>query len=329
MRIIILILATTYLTSCGPSHSTAPLVQSPIIATAEGRVDSANEARHLVAAVDGVINQVFVTRGQQVARGDALLSVDCGNRQQDVTAHLAITDQAAAAARRVRQREKPSEIAAANAQVAAAQSLVLEQEQRLSIAADLKDRGFVSNREFAARSNSRDAARAELAAAQANRAQLNDASRRPEIAETRAAVDVAAAKVGVARALAGQCILNSPINGTVLQLLRKEGEFSGASQGVPLIIVADLSRLVVRAEINERDAIKVSAGQRAKVWVDGDQTRWPGRVTLISSIMGRRTARSLDPTDRFDRDTREVFIDFDGPQPPALVGLRVTVGLLK
>jgi HlyD family secretion protein len=329
MRMKILILATICLTSCGPSHSTAPLVQSPIIATAEGRVDSADEARHLVAAVDGVINRVFVTRGQQVARGDALLAINCGHRQQDVTAHLASADQAVAAERRVRQSEKPSEIAAANAQVAAAQSLVLEQEQRLSIAADLKDRGFVSNREFAARSNSRDAARADLAAASANRAQLNDASRRPEIAEARAAVNVAAAKVGVARALAGQCILNSPTNGTVLQLLRKEGEFSGASQGIPLIIVADLSRLVVRAEINERDAIKVSAGQRAKVWVDGNQTRWPGRVTLISSIMGRRTARSLDPTDRFDRDTREVFIDFDGPQPPALVGLRVTVGLLK
>jgi hypothetical protein len=45
--------------------------------------------------------------------------------------------------------------------------------------------------------------------------------------------------------------------------------------------------------------------------------------------MGRRSARSLDPTDRFDRDVREVFVDFDAGQSnlPTLVGLRVMVGV--
>ena len=58
-------------------------------------------------------------------------------------------------------------------------------------------------------------------------------------------------------------------------------------------------------------------------------TRWRGRVTSLSSVMGRRSARSLDPTDRFDRDTRDAVISFDGPAPPALVGLRVMVGILR
>ena len=129
--------------------------------------------------------------------------------------------------------------------------------------------------------------------------------------------------------MADQCILRSPVSGTVLQIMRREGEFSGASQGTPLIIVGDVSRLIVRAEINERDAANVRMGQKVTVWVDGKPAKWKGRVTQMASVMGRRSARSLDPTDRFDRDVREVFIAFDATPPPALIGLRVTVGFAK
>jgi HlyD family secretion protein len=77
----------------------------------------------------------------------------------------------------------------------------------------------------------------------------------------------------------------------------------------------------------EQDAAAVSVGQRAQVWIDGSGERWAGRVTHVSGLMGRRSARSLDPTDRFDRDVREVFVTLDDGSAPPLVGLRVTVGL--
>ncbi len=48
----------------------------------------------------------------------------------------------------------------------------------------------------------------------------------------------------------------------------------------------------------------------------------------LANVMGRRTARSLDPTDRFDRDTREALIGFEQGSPPPLVGLRVMAGFL-
>jgi multidrug resistance efflux pump len=87
--------------------------------------------------------------------------------------------------------------------------------------------------------------------------------------------------------------------------------------------------MIVRTELIDRDAARVSVGQKAEVWLDGDPKRWNGHVIEAASLMGRRTSRSLDPTDRFDRDVREVLVAFDGPAPPALVGLRVNVGFLK
>jgi hypothetical protein len=96
-----------------------------------------------------------------------------------------------------------------------------------------------------------------------------------------------------------------------------------------LVIVGDTSAMIVRTEIVDRDAASVTVGQRAEIWLDNSDRRWAGRVVEASNLMGRRTARSLDPSERFDRDVREVLVAFDGAAPPPLVGLRVNVGLLR
>ncbi len=297
------------------------------VATAVGRLDSAEEARRLVAATDGIIEAVHVERGQHVRAGDVLMSIDCAPRFAEVSARRAEAERATASAALVREGARPEEIAAARANLAAAQTSARNQQQRLDQASRLIERGFVSRREFDARTNDRDAATASVAAAQARLEQLLNGARQAERTAADAATQVAVGEAEVARAMADRCKLRSPIAGQVLQILRREGEFSGGSQGTPLIVVADLATISVRAEIGERDAALVHAGQRADIWTDGGATRWRGHVTHLADLMGRRNARSLDPTDRFDRDVREVFISFDGPAPPPLVGLRVTVGL--
>ena len=329
MRALLILLTLGALTGCETEHSNASAIQSPFAATAVGRIDSEDEARQLVAAADGVIERVLVARGDRVVTGQPLLSVNCAPRTAEVSARSAMTMQAGAAALQVREGARSEDIAAAEAQLTAARALQSDAQDRLDRTRGLVDQGFITKREVEARANGLAAAIAEAATAQAKLALLRNGARASEIAEANAAARAASAQTGVARAMADQCILRSPVSGTVLQIMRREGEFSGASQGTPLMMVGDLSRMIARAEINERDAIKVRQGQQALVWVDGQPRKWKGRVTHLTSVMGRRSARSLDPTDRFDRDVREVFIAFDGPPPPALVGLRVTVGLVK
>jgi hypothetical protein len=91
--------------------------------------------------------------------------------------------------------------------------------------------------------------------------------------------------------------------------------------------VGNLQQLVVRAEFVEGDAGLVRPGAAVDVWIDGDARRWRGRIVSTAALMGRRTARSTDPAERFDSDVLEAVVGFDGGRPPALVGLRVNVGL--
>lgn len=298
-------------------------------AVAVGRIDSASEARQLVAAVDGVIEQVAVARGDRIVAGQTLLRIACGPRDAGIRSRAALAEQASADATTVALGSRNEAIAAARQAALAARAARDDAADRLEQARGLVDKGFVSRREFDARAHALAGAEAQLARAEAEAALVTEGPRHSERAAAQAAARAAGAETGVARALAAQCTLASPVDGTVLQVLRREGEFSGASQGVPLIVVGDLSRRIVRAEINERDAASVAPGQRATIWIEGQPQRWHGRIAQLASVMGRRSARSLDPTDRFDRDVREALIEFDNEAPPPLVGLRVMVGIAK
>lgn len=315
--------------SASPDESATALAagQSGFVTTSVGRVDSAGEARQLVASADGMIRSVLVERGQRVHAGQVLLTVDCGPRLAASAARRAQAEQLGAAADTVLAGPRAQQVEMAGQSVRIAQAARADAADRLDQARSLAGQGFISRRELAARQNALTAADAALHEAMAQASLVaagpRASERRGALAGARAAGQDAAAAV----AQADQCNLRSPIDGEVLQILRREGEFSGASQGTPLIVVGDMTHLVVRAEINERDAAGVKVGQRAEVWIEGSATRWPGHIGSLAQVMGRRSARALDPTDRFDRDVREAFVVLDGPLPPALVGLRVMVGV--
>lgn len=326
------VLSAQLLAGCTAAVGTeqpAGATRSRYAAVAVGRVDSADEARQLVAAVDGVIEHLLVKRGDAVRAGQPLLTVACAPRLAAASASRAGADQAAAAAETVALGSRSETVTAARQTAAGARAARDEAADRLAQARGLLGQGFVSRREYAAREHALAGAQADLAKAQAQAQLVANGPRISERHAARASARAALADAQGARASAAQCTLTSPINGTVLQILHREGEFSGASQGTPLLVVGDLSQRIVRAEISERDAAKIAVGQVAEIWIEGEGQRWRGRVTSLSSVMGRRSARSLDPTDRFDRDTREALISFDGPSPPSLVGLRVMVGILR
>ena len=321
------LLSIALLAGCSQATSAPGPAQQTYRATAVGRIDARDEARQLVAAADGVIAGIFTRRGDLVTRGQRLLDVDCAPRIEAIRARAADAVQASASAETIASGARVEERTAAAAQLSAANSAARDATDALTRVAALEAQGFVTRREIEFRRNAAAVASATAAAAQARADQMRNGPRASEVTSARARSMAAQAETQVARATADQCSLRSPINGTVLQVLRREGEFSGAAQGAPLIIVGDLSQLIVRAEINEHDAAAVHQGQRADIWIEGRPDRWHGHVVELAQVMGRRSARSLNPTDRFDRDIREALIEFDGSVPPALVGLRVMVGV--
>ena len=99
----------------------------------------------------------------------------------------------------------------------------------------------------------------------------------------------------------------------------------------PIVSLADLRSLQLRAEIDEADVAAVAVGQSAFAMADafGDR-KFPIRITRITHELGRKTVRDDDPRARVDTRVLEVTAVFDGaPGVELPLGLRMSVHVGK
>ena len=321
------LIACLLLAGCAASEAAAP-PPSPFVATAQGRIDARGETRWLAAEVDARIAAVPVAEGDAVAAGAVLMQLACADRTAHAKGLAASADAAAAEARLVAAGARAESRTEARARLAAAEAALADARDAHDRAAQLLAGGWVTSRQMQHHQAAVDAANGERAAAAAALAALDNGARPDERAAAEARAQAAAAMAAESAALADRCTLRAPVAGRVLRILRREGEFSGAGSGHPIIAIADTSALMVRAEVLDRDAATIRPGQRATIWLDEGAGRWQGRVLDGALLVGRRTSRSLDPADRFDRDVREVRVLIEGA-PPAIIGLRVNVGFAR
>lgn len=94
------------------------------------------------------------------------------------------------------------------------------------------------------------------------------------------ALQVASAHTSLAAESASQRRLFSPASGTVLQRLAEPGE--AALPGMPILVIDDVHRLVVKVGVTEGELGRVTTGQRATLVRDGTEASIAGVVSSIS-----------------------------------------------
>jgi len=150
--------------------------------------------------------------------------------------------------------------------------------------------------EFAARDAERKAQGAEQGIVA--RLDLESARHKARLAQ----LDVKLARVTLAEARdhLHDLELSSPISGTVTRRAIEPGEMvekgvEASRESAALLTVADLSRLVVKTDLDQIDVAKVRLGQRVSVKLDAlpDQS-FPARVTKIAPASVQRTGKDVD-----------------------------------
>src|SRR5262249_48886851 len=172
-------------------------------------------------------------------------------------------------------------------------------------------------------------AAAQASAATARYESIARGTRAEQIDEAAAAVMLAEAELDAARVALDQMGLRAPPAGVVLRRTAEGRALVTLTQPQPIVTIADLSQLEVRAEVDEADvaAIRIGLGAYATADAFGDQ-RFPIRVTRITRELGRKTARDDDPRARVDTRVLEVIARFDSPVDLPL-GLRMSVHVGK
>ncbi|MET3589167.1 macrolide-specific efflux system membrane fusion protein [Bartonella silvatica] len=121
-----------------------------------------------------------------------------------------------------------------------------------------------------------------------SRANLDDATtqvkiREAQIAQLRQQIIQAEIDVNSAEVNLGYTRITAPSSGTVLATIVEEGQNVNAVQSAPtIVILGDLSKMTVKAQISEADILKVKAGQPLYFTVLGNsQRRYEGVLERV------------------------------------------------
>jgi HlyD family secretion protein len=312
----------------GPANSTSV---SGYVAAAPGLVEPLTEERQIAAQVTGVIGQMRVGENDRVVADQPIAFVENSEQLARVAVARAQLAEAQAQLDKLLNGARPEERREAKDQLG-------QIDAELDMARLDHDRNTFSRAQGRAKDRAKGAA-SPAAPDQARSALLALKMRRAAMAERLALIekgprdeDIAAARATVARLKAETALaeahlekftIRSPIAGVILRLQRRAGE--AVTSMDPVAIVGDLSRLRVRAEVDETDIGRIALGQRVEVYADAFPNRtFGGAVARIAQRFGAKDAPGGRPAEKADLKVLQVMIDLD-PGVRLPVGLRVDV----
>lgn len=306
-----------------PGSGSLPVPVPRTRIAALGRVEPISEEIRIAAAMTGRLADVHLEAGDPVKAGEVVATLENADHLARVKAAEANLAIARAALQRLLNGALPAERAEAGAAVREAEALLLRAQQELARQEGLAAKKLGSRQDLDLAATEMEAARARLTRARERLAVVDAPAREDERAKAEAEVALAEARLAEAQAVHDKSFVRSPIDGEVLQRIRRAGEQVTELGDTPILAVGDMSRLRVRAEVDEADIGLLRLGQAAYVQAAayGDR-RFPGTVGRIGNLMGRKQVFSDDPSERQDTRVLEVLIDLESDtRLPA--GLRV------
>lgn len=294
-----------------------------------GKVEPIDGQLNLAFDTPGVLRNLAVEEGQWVDKGKLLAELVNDEIQARLDAAKHEAERATARMTMLDNGSRKEDIEEARADlnrttewvgyferlVAARESL---QKQRAIAVEELLE----FRQRFAEAQKQRDAANARLNRLLAGARQEEKDMARAEAAGAQARVRELAAALERSR-------LRAPRDGKILRVLRREGESVMGVEASPVILLADILRLQIRAEVDERQVEFVKVGGNVRFNVFGSTGRiHDAKIVRINGLMGRKTIASDDPREKFDTRVFEIIIDVPDPKA-VLVNQRVDVTVLE
>lgn len=279
--------------------------------------------------LSGTVIRVAVHIDQEVRAGDLLFALD--NRQ--ATAELRVRQAAVTAAKaqltRLNLQPRPEEVPPLEAQVRANEATLREK-------LDVRDRDrrmfvtkSVTEQEVVISEQEAQSAQAQLEVSRANLALLKAGAWQPDKIIAAAAVEQAEAQVAQAQTQLDLLEVRAPVDGTILQINVRPGEFVAASPTQSLVVMGDLTPLHVRVSIDEEDIprLKLAAPARAKLRGDLKQEEVPMTFVRIEPYVIPKTSLTGANAERVDTRVMQLIYAID-PQQPLVRQRKVLVGQL-
>ena len=275
--------------------------------------------------VGGRIEAMPFEEGDAITAGQVLAVLDKAPFQDDVD--VAEADVAAAAANLLKMETgtRPSEIAQARALVAEREaslknaSLVLERRARLVKA------GHVSKQAYDDAVAEKNEIAARLKSAEEALALAVEGFRQEEIAEARAGLQGANARMALARTRLADTEIRAPVGGVILTRIQEPGAI--VAEGAPVYTLSLTAPVWVRTYVAEPDLGRIYPGMPAAVTTDSAPDKvYRGQIGFISPV-AEFTPKTVETTSLRTDLVYRLRVIVDNPDNGLRQGMPVTVTL--
>lgn len=282
-----------------------PPSQSPysdVIAGA-GLVEARSENIKVATELPGIVTEVAVTVGQQVRKGDVLFQLSDRDRRAILAVRQAGLAMAEAEFHRTQALPRPEDIPVSQAAVDRARADLGLQQDQLNRAEALFARKVTTQEEYTQRQLGYAASRAELSRAEAEDARLKAGAWKEDLQLREAEVARARHDVEQARIDVERLTVRAPIDGTILKVDVRPGEYVGTPPNQTLMLLGDLTELHVRVDIDENDLPRFRPGLPGTGYLRGDASH-PLKLDFVRVERFAEPKKSLTGAGNERVDTR-------------------------
>lgn len=291
-----------------------------------GMVEARGENISVASPLPGVVKEVAVAAGDRVTSGQLLFRLDDAPLRAELQVRQAQLGQSQAALERTQELPRPEELPVSEARVRRARAEVVAQTDLLKRRERLVADRMVSEEELVQRRQALQVAEESLATALAEDALLRAGGWERDKAMARAEVAKQAALVEQTRVELSRLEVRSPVDGQVLRVDLRVGEYVGTPPGQPLLVLGDLSKLHVRIDIDESDIPRFRPGMSGQAFVRGAaETPLQLSFVRVEPLVLPKQSLTGAAAERVDtRVLRAVYALEDAP-PTVYVGQQLDV----
>jgi multidrug efflux pump subunit AcrA (membrane-fusion protein) len=267
--------------------------------------------------------------GQHVKQNDPLFRVDDRQYKAMLVFHEANLAAAKAQLTKLEQMPRPEELAVSKAKEEVAQAAVELQRDLVERDSKLITSAATTDEQYRQHQLSLRMAQKQLAQAKADLALMRAGAWEPDKTIARAAVKLAEAQVQQDITDMDRAIVRAPVDGVVLQVNVRPGEFVGNNPNAPLVVLGAMTdHLNVRVDIDEHDIPRFVPDALAVASLRGaPDKRYPLTFVRVEPYVIPKRSLTGDNTERVDTRVLQVIYSLKPEGKPIYVGQQLDVFL--
>jgi len=269
----------------------------------------------VVAPEPGLVVEVLVDVNATVEAGQVLFRLDDRLLRADLIRAEAAVAGAESEIARWRSLPRAEDLPPLEAAVAGAAALLADREEILLITREAVARGSGNVREASAAQFSLDVVRSQRDRAAADLARARAGGWKPDLDVFIAMLAARKAEVEAIKVLIDRLNVRAPRAGMVLRRELEAGEFASTQRSRPAMIIGDLARLAIRAQVDEEDIALVGTTSRAVAKTRGARPE-DIELKLVRVEPFARPKSDLGGDNMERTDTRVIDVVFEVVTPP-------------